>query len=124
MSSEDIVIIDNLTEQIKETLGTQRGIAVLASVICCLYEETSKETAIILAQPHSQNVVITTTLDACDQIPSIIEETIRQLTEAVDAMEDEEIEKVEGIYTTDGDTGKDTTFEELEKATAKKRTIH
>lgn len=124
MSSEDVEIIDNLTKQIQETLGTQRGIAVLASVICCLYEETSKETAIILAQPHSQNVVITTTLDACNQIPSIIEETVRQLVETVDTMEDEELEKVEGIYTTDGDTGKDTTFEELEKSATKKRTIH
>ena len=124
MSSEDTEIIDKMTTQIKESLGCQRGIAVLASVICCLYEETSKETAIILAQPHSQNVVITTTLDACDQIPAIIEETLKQLIEATEEMTPEEVGSMEGIYKTDSDTGEETTFEALEKTDAKKRTIH
>lgn len=69
-------LIDAITQEMLDTYGADQGIAILGSVICQLYTETDGKQALILTQPATGVLVITTTLDASDQIPEILQKTI------------------------------------------------
>lgn len=110
--NKDVEMIDALTESIADSMGPEKGVAILSSVICQLYTKTDRSNAMILTQPSAGVIVITTTLDATDQLPDIIEKTLEQLPDLLKKVEGD---KSEGIKEFNGDTGeikapKDTTF--------------
>jgi len=103
MSKSDVQTIEALTESCLKAMGPEKGIAILSSVICQLYKETDQRNAMVLTQPAEQVIVITTTLDAVDQIPRIIQKTLEQLPEVLKKAI--EAGDVEGVKQVDGDTG-------------------
>jgi len=123
--SKETEIIEQLTKEFLQSFGAEKGIAILSSVICMMYEETDKKNAMILAQPTNGVIVITTTMDAVDQIPDIIEKTMeqlptvmRQITENLDKMGE-----TSHLGYLDGDTG-ETMEDPSEKPPADKRKFH
>jgi len=119
MSIEDTKLIDALTEEIETALGPVRGIAVLSSVICQLYEKTDKTNAMVLAQPYCQNMVITATFDSVDRLQDIVGETIDQIGNLVDHEPTEEEFDSGIIYSEEADEA--VTKETTDK---KKPTVH
>ena len=104
MSKQDVETIEALTKSILEAMGPEKGVAILSSVICQLYVETDQKNAMVLTQPGQGVIVITTTLDATDQIPSIIEKTLEQLPGILEeVLADKGSE--DGIKEVNGDTG-------------------
>jgi len=103
MSKQDVETIDALTASIMESMGPEKGIAILSSVICQLYAETDQSNAMILTQPGEGVIVITTSLNATDQIPHIIEKTLEQLPEILEKVH--KGDEPEGVHEVDGDSG-------------------
>lgn len=117
MSEKDVETIDALTASIMETMGPEKGVAILSSVICQLYCETDQKNAMVLTQPNAGVIVITTSLDATEQIPDIVEKTLEQLPEILKKVEAAD-GMPEGIKEVNGDTG------ELKKDVPPDTTIH
>lgn len=115
MSDKDVSTIDALTKSIMESMGPEKGVAILSSVICQLYVETDQKSAMVLTQPGQGVIVVTTTLDAVGQIPKIIEKTMEQLPDILKQVEDD---NEGGIKTVDGDSG------EVKKDVPPDTTIH
>ena len=105
--SNEVEIIEQLTEEFTNSFGAEKGIAILSSVICQMYTSTDQKNAMVLAQPTSGVIVITTTLDCSDQIPEIVETTKEQLGTMLEKIESElkASGKTGGVHCVDGDTG-------------------
>lgn len=121
-------LIDAITQEMLDTYGADQGIAILSSVICQLYTETDGKQALILTQPSSGVLVITTTLDASDQIPDILQKTIEgipaileEVTKGGTRPPDQVITEVDATIEK-GESEKDEINFEVKSST--KRTLH
>lgn len=121
-------LIDAITQEMLDTYGADQGIAILSSVICQLYAETDGKQALILTQPSSGVLVITTTLDASDQIPDILQKTIEgipaileEVTKGGTRPPDQVITEVDATIEK-GESEKDEINFEVKSST--KRTLH
>lgn len=87
--NKEVEIIEKLTEEFANSFGPDKACAILSSVICELYQQTDQKNAMVLCQPTSGVMVITTTMDAAQQIPAIVEKTLEQLPGILTELEDE-----------------------------------
>lgn len=103
MSDKDVETIEALTESILEAMGPEKGIAVLSSVICQLYVKTDQSNAMVLTQPSNGVIVVTSTLDAAEQIAGIVEKTLEQIPEIMKEIIAEDVKPDGDIRVYDGD---------------------
>ena len=105
--SNEREIIDQLTTEFLEAFGAEKGCAILSSVVCQMYQETDQQSAMVLAQPASGIMVITTTMDCADQIPRIVKKTLEHIPSVLEQIEEglDRGEEEKTLDFVDGETG-------------------
>jgi len=97
-------LIDHLTAEFYETYGADKACAIISSVLCQLYQLTDMDNAMVLAQPDTGILVITTTMDASEQIPTIVAKTLEQLPKIIEQInQDDKKDGKDTIKYIDGD---------------------
>lgn len=74
-------LIHDMCRALMEKYDTAQAIAILSSMITHIYSQSDNRSAFILAQPESNVAVVTTSLDALDVLPDVIEKTFHSLQE-------------------------------------------